>query len=215
MYALLSRLENELDSLEFALPEEKVNSLLTPTGEISPANDTTGILKYSMERDPSRVVYNALVPFLVAALECFFREAFEILLKYDADAQSKLEEKNRKLPFADARAIANGELTLERVVSGWFSFQNVDSIHTAFKEIHNIDVWNTLRRRKKVRDRLPLLIKALQDLIGARHGVVHRFSLDRRLNREGFLDLLESVRAIIGEMSEAIEKKLGIPFGPG
>lgn len=215
IYGVLKRLEGELNSLEYALPEEQTKAVMTPSGEITEENDESGLLAFTKRFDPSRIVYNALVPFLVASLEHFFRETFEVLLKYDKNAQKTLEEQNRRLSFSEAALISRGELSLERVASGWFSFQNVDSIQKAYKDIHGVDVWKALRRRKKVRDRLPILMSALQNLIGARHGVVHHFSIDRELDRNGFLDLLHLVRAILEVMGDEIESKLGIQLGPG
>ena len=215
IYAVLTRLEGELESLEHALPEELTKSLMTPKGVITEENDESGILIFTKQLDPSRVIYNALVPFLVAALEHFFRESFEILLHYNERAQHVLAEQNRKLPFSEAKEIAEGNLTLERVASGWYSFQNLDSIQKAFKDVHSIDVLKSFRKRKKVRDRLPILMDALSNLIGARHGVVHHFSIDRSLDREGYLRLLHLVRAIIDVMSKEVEKVLGVPLGPG
>lgn len=215
IYGVLTKLEGELDSLEHALPEEMTKSLMTPKGEITDDDDVTGILQFTKRYDPSRIVYNAMVPFLLAVLEHFFRETFEILLKYDAVAQKLLEDQNKKISYAEAIAVVRRELTLERIASGWFSFQNIDSIQKAFKDIHGIDVWKALRRRKKVRDRLPVLMTALQNLIGARHGVVHHLSIDRELNRKDFLILLHLVRAVLSVMGDEVEKKLGVQLGPG
>lgn len=215
IFSVLSRVSSELDALEHALPEEMVRELGTSRGPIADETDATGVLKFSKQFDPSRVVYNALVPFLVAAVEHFFRESFEILLKYDTDARKVLENQNRKLSFTEAVAIERGELTIERVASGWYSFQNLDAIQRAFKEIFRIDVWKAIRRRKKVRDKLPILSNALENLISARHGVVHHFSLDRHLEREGFTSLLHLVRALLEIMAKEIEDKLGVPLGPG
>lgn len=215
IYAVLARLEGELDSLEHALPGELVKSFMTPQGVITEENDESGILQFTKQYDPARVIYNALVPFLVAALEHCFRESFEILLHYDEQAQRVLADQNRKLAFSEAREIAKGNLTLERVASSWYSFQNLDSIQKAFKEVHDIDVMRILRKRKKVRDRLPILMDALSNLIGARHGVVHHLSIDRSLDRNGYLRLLHLVRAIIDVMSKEMEKVLGVPLGPG
>lgn len=215
IFSVLSRVSGELDALEHALPEEMIRALATPQGTVTDETDTIGVLRFSKELDPSRVVYNALVPFLVAAIEHFFREGFEILLKYEPGARAVLQGQNRKLSFAEAVAIERGELTTERVASGWYSFQNVDSIQKAFKEVFAIDVWKAIRRRKNVRGKLPLLGTALENLIGARHGVVHHFSLDRNLDREGFIALLHLVRALLGIMSKEIERKLGMTLGPG
>lgn len=215
LHALFSRLSAELRSLEAALPEELMKTLQTPAGVVTQDNDEAGLLKNAKQHDPSRVVYNALVPFLVAALEHMFREAFEILLKYDNAAKKELESQNRKLSYAEGVALVNQETTLERIASGWYSFQNLESTQKAFKEILGIDVWKILRRRRRVRAKLPLLSGALQNLIGTRHGVVHHFSLDRQLDREGFLQLLHLVRAILDTFQVEMSHRLRLAIGPG
>jgi len=57
-----------------------------------------------------------------------------------------------------------------------------------------------------------MLSEALVGLIGARHGVIHKFSLDRELDRDGFLHLLELVRTLIDVVAGEVERKLGVPL---
>jgi len=215
LYAVFSRVKGELDSLEHVLPDEQFKVLATPSGTITEASDQTGIFKLAQKNDPSRVIYNALVPFLVAALEHVFRETFEILLKYDERARAVVEGQNRKLSYLDGVKLVRGDVTLERIASSWYSFQNLDSIQKAFKEIFDVDVWKMIRTRRKVRSKLPMLSDAFANLIGARHGVVHHFSIDRELRREGFLELLHLVQAIVGVLEIEMERRLGVPIGPG
>ena len=215
IFAVLSRVSEELDALEHALPEQMIQALITPRGKITNDADTTGVLRFSKQLDPSRVVYNAMVPFLVAAIEHFFRESFEILLKYDAAARKILEEQIEDSRLRRLLQFERGELTIERIASRWYSFQNLDSIHKAFKEVFALDVWKAIRRRKKIRGKFPVLSNALGNLIRARHGVVHDFFIDRNLDRQGFVDLLHLVRALIEIMAKEIERKLGGTLGPG
>jgi len=215
IYGVLTKLLGELDALEHALPQEMVKTLMTPEGEITDETDHSGILQFTKQLDPSRVVYNALVPFLVAVIEHYFRECFEIMLKYDSSAMAKLEAQNRKTSFAEAAAIARGDLTIEQVASSWYSFQNINSIQNAFKDVFGINVWKVLRRRKKIRDKLPLMFTSLENLIASRHGVIHHFAIDRDLDRDGFLDLLHFVRMLLRLVSEEIEQKLGVKLSPG
>ena len=128
--------------------------------------------------DPTRVLYNALVPFALAAVEHFFSQSFKILLKYDENAQMCLLKHQRKLEIGDVVAIRDGFKTLEDVVASWYSFQSIASIHAAYKEWLSIDFWAVLRRRRKVGIRLPVLERQLDHLIEFRHGVVHRFDID-------------------------------------
>jgi hypothetical protein len=208
----LSRVLEELRSLEEVLPEESVRSIGTPQGDITDENDKMGILKFTKQFDSSRVLYNALVPFLVAAIEHIFRDTFEILVKYDKAAQAVLESQSRKVSFADTAALARGELALERIASDGYSFQNLDSIQKAYKEVLSIDIWKAIRRRRKVRMKRPMLSEALKDLIGARHRVVHKIVIDRQLDRDSFLHLLELVPTLIDVVGHEVERKLQVPI---
>lgn len=105
VYGVLTRLLEELDSLEYALPEAMAKSLQTPQGEITEELDQSGILRFVRQFDPSRVIYNGLIPFLVAVIEHYFRECFEIILKYDSSAVARLDEQNRRISIAEAKAI--------------------------------------------------------------------------------------------------------------
>jgi hypothetical protein len=215
VYGVLTRLLAELDSLEYALPQGTGYQLHTPKGIITDSNDDTGILELTKKLDPGRVVLNALVPFLVASVEHFFRESFKILLKYDPQSWRKLEGISRKVSLAELMAVSRGEQSIEEIVSGWYSFQNIDSMRKAFNEVLGIDISKALRQRKKVRGRVPMLHKFLVGLIQRRHGVIHHFSLDRDLNRDKFLDLLHTTRTVLRSGANEIERKLGITLGPG
>ena len=97
--------------------------------------------------DPNRVLYNALVPFALASLEHFFSKSFKVLLRYDTQEEKRLSELNRKVDFEDVIAIKNGTKSLEDVVAGWYSFQNISGIHKAFKDWLDIDFWKIVRRK--------------------------------------------------------------------
>lgn len=216
IFAVHARITGELDSLEHALPEEMVQAVAGHKGKIyTKDNDPLGIFQLSREFDPSRTIYNALVPFLVASLEHFFSEIFQILLRYDKSAREKLLSQSRKISIAEAALLASGDVTLEEVAANWYSFQNIDSIHKAYSELLDINFWRILRRRKKVQDKLPLLSDALATLITARHGIVHHFTVDRELDQEGFLNLLHLVKAIMDVFVTEVEKKLDVEIGPG
>jgi hypothetical protein len=102
-------------------------------------------LEVLAETDPTRVVYNALVPFAVASLENFFSRCFKILLRYNLKAQEKIAQQSKKVDFEDVIAIKNGTLTIEDIIADWYSFQNIASIHRAFSDWFGIDFWALLR----------------------------------------------------------------------
>jgi hypothetical protein len=160
--------------------------------------------------DPVRVLYNALVPFAVAALEHFFGQAFRILLHYDEQAQKHLREQAKKVEIQDVIAISEGRKTIEQVVADWYSFQNLASIHNAFKEWLGIDFWGLLRQRKKVGKHLPFLEQHLSHVIEFRHGVVHRLELDYDLDYDQIVEILDVAVVVIETFIDHLEQERGL-----
>ncbi|HOW51507.1 MAG TPA: HEPN domain-containing protein [bacterium] len=159
--------------------------------------------------DPKRVLYNALIPFAVAALEHFFGQCFKILLQYDPKAQLKLRQQSRKIDIADVLAIQAHQKTVEDVVADWYSFQSIASIHSAFSDWFGIDFWKLLRRRKKVGKKLPILEKHLDYLIQTRHGIVHRLSIDVGLTKEQIEEILDLAQVVIDTLVDHLEISRG------
>ncbi|MFC1999282.1 hypothetical protein ACFLXE_00805 [Chloroflexota bacterium] len=162
--------------------------------------------------DPVRVLYNALVPFAVAAIEHFFSQSFKILLIYDDQAQEHLRQQSRKIGVQDVLSIRDGKRTIEDVVTGWYSFQNIASIHAAFNEWFGIDFWSLIRRRKRIGKRIPFLEQRLNQIIEFRHGLVHRFEVDLELRRQDLEQILGLVVALIDIFVDELEKRRGIPI---
>jgi hypothetical protein len=159
--------------------------------------------------DPTRVLYNALVPFAVAALEHFFSQCFKILLRYEPRARERLKQQTRKIDLADVLAIKAGTKTIEDVIADWYSFQNIASIHTAFSDWFGIDFWKLLRRRQKIGRRIALLESHLNQLIEFRHGIVHRLSLNIELRKPQIEEILDIALAIIDTFVDHLEKDRG------
>jgi len=188
-----------LRAVRFALPppNEGFEKLVgTPLEDLSTA-------------DPTRVLYNALVPFAVAALEHFFCQSFKVLLHYDPSAIKHLRKQTRKIELADALAIAAREKTIEDVVADWYSFQNIASIHGAFNEWFGIDVWELLRQRKKAGKRVGILERRLDQLIQFRHGVIHGLSIDREMRKQQIEEVLDLAAVIIDVFVDHLEKRYG------
>ena len=169
-------------------------------------------LEMLAKTDPHRVLYNALVPFAVAAAEHFFSRCFKILLAFDEKAQQRLLEHRQKLELKDVIAIRDGQQTLEDVVAGWYSFQSISSIHKAFNQWFDIDFWSVVRRRRKVGSQLPILEKRFQQLIKFRHGLVHHFDLDLELRKEHLEEMLDLVMVLIDEFITYLEKTRKVPI---
>ena len=200
IYLSYERVRERVSAVRYALPK--------------PQEDLERLVGTDLEAlakaDPTRILYNALIPFAVAAIEHFFSQAFKILLRYDEEAQSRLLDHNRKLDIVDVVSIRDGSKTLEDVVASWYSFQSIARIHAAFREWLGIDFWSILRRRRKIGRRLPLLERKLNQLISFRHGVVHRFDVDMELTREQMEEILELVTVIIDEFVSHLEIARGI-----
>jgi len=162
--------------------------------------------------DPTRVLYNALLPFVVAAIEHFFSQSFKIMLRHDARAQERLKKQNKKIDMADVCAIRDGTTTLEDVVAQWYSFQSIGSIHNAFNDWFSIDFQALIRRRKKVGKKLLVLERRLAKMIEFRHGIVHRFSLDFGLRKPDIEEILDMVRVLIDVFVEELERRRGVPI---
>jgi hypothetical protein len=162
--------------------------------------------------DPTRVLYNALVPFALASLESFFSSCFKILLRYDTKAQEKLRQQSRKVDFEDVIAVKNGARTVEDIVADRYSFQNIASIDRAFSEWFGIDFWAIIRKRKKLGNKIALLEDRLNCIIDFRHGIIHRMEVDRRLAKSQVDDIFAATLAIIDAFVEHIEKRRGTPI---
>ena len=124
-------------------------------------------------------------------------------------------QQNRKITYTDAASVSRGEMTLEEIVSAWYSFQSLESISKAYKDVLEIDVWKVIRKQETVREKLLKLDESLNSLIQYRHGIVHHFTLNWQLDRDGFVDLLHLVRTLIVLMSSEIETKLGLELSAG
>lgn len=191
-----------IKAVRFALPEpsEQLESLV---GTKLEALSTV---------DPTRVLYNALVPFTVAALEHFFSQCFKILLRYDISARIRLEKQTRKVDLSDVLAIEGRTKTIEDVIADWYSFQNIASIHNAFHEWFGIDVWKLLRKRKKIGKHIALLERQLDQLIKFRHSLIHGLSIDVELRKHQIQELLDLSAAVIDIFVDHLEKKYGKPI---
>jgi hypothetical protein len=159
--------------------------------------------------DPTRVLYNALVPFSLAALEHFFGQAFRIFLRYDNNARQRLLVQTKKVEFLDAVALAENTKSIEDIVADWYSFQNIESIHRAFNEWFGIDIWKLFRQRRKVGKRIGWLEKRLKGLIDFRHDIVHRFEMNLDLDRPGIEELLDLSVLLIETFVDYVETSLG------
>ena len=157
--------------------------------------------------DPQHILYNALVPFAVAAVEHFLSRSFKALLEFDPKTRERLLRQSRKVEMHEVVSIADGEMSIEDVVVGWYRFQNLDSIQRAFSEWFGIDFRAALRRRKRIGRRVVTLDAELGRMIDARHGVIHRLDIDTSLRKQGAGELLDTAMAVIDAFVDHLESQ--------
>ncbi len=197
IYRAHESVRESVSAFQYALPD--------PTPDLKRLVGTD--LEPLSEVDPQRVLYNALVPFALAAVEHFFSRSFRILLEFNPKARERLQGQTRKVEMAEALSIAEGEASIENVVVGWYSFQNLDGIQRAFNEWFGMDIRKILRRRTRIGRRIVTLDAALQRMIDARHGVIHRLYIDRGLRKHDISELLDTAMALVDAFVDHLESE--------
>ncbi|MEM7110782.1 MAG: hypothetical protein AAF614_00005, partial [Chloroflexota bacterium] len=81
--SVYQHMERQLSAVKFALPAPSIDSSVQ-TGEM-----IAGFQEFMQSLDPSRIIYNGLVPFAVAMFEFFFSQTFQVLIAYDEFALNK------------------------------------------------------------------------------------------------------------------------------
>ncbi len=162
--------------------------------------------------DPSLILYNALVPFVVTVIECFFKESFKILLKYDKQAQERILDQNLKVEIKDVIAISKKQMSLEDVIADKYSFQRISSIHSAFHEWFKIDFRGLIKKRKKIGKSIPVLENRLEEVISFRHGVIHGLRVNLDFSKEELKEMLQFATVLIDIFVKEIERRRGIPI---
>ena len=195
IYLAYESVRESISAVQFALPDP-----LLGFQRLTDSN-----LEALAEVDPTRVLYNALVPFTVAAVEHFLSRAFKALLEFDPKARERLHQQTRKIEMADAIAIAQQDTSIEDVIVGWYSFQNLNSIHKAFSDWFGLDFRGSLRRRRRVGRRMVVLDTEYAKMIEARHGLIHRLHIDRRLQKHTISELLDATMAVIDAFVDHLE----------
>lgn len=154
-----------------------VSSSLPKGLAISP--DTDDKIRNLIElTDPSRIIYNGLIPFLVSVLEFYFKNILVISLKYDASANEKVKLYMGKTNLAQ-------EESIYKIVES-ISFQDLKNVKKALKKWLNVDIKLILESTDSIADKS--LWSQLDALIEYRHDIIHKMGVDRNLSRDKFLE---------------------------
>lgn len=194
-------IKQEMEAVKFALPEASIKIPESPVGKID------NLIELTKSVDPSRVIYNGLVPFAVSMFEYFFAQTFQVLIAYDVFALKKRESYNAKFEFSDVLDLHNNDRTIESLIAQPYTFQNLNQLNKAYKDWLKIDVRNILYKRKRIGKSVKLLENRISEIIQYRHGIVHRFQIDRKLTRADYISILDAISIAMTEFTSFLEKK--------
>ncbi|MBL0622232.1 hypothetical protein Q7I36_04295 [Aeromonas veronii] len=125
--------------------------------------------------NPKLLASNVLVPYILSAIEEFFRSTYIALLKYSDNKEAIIQ--NARIQGAELLLIDQGFLTVPEAVAKWMSFQEMNKVNQAFKQLDKrIDLHGSLIKpygRKKEN-----FWQMLTRIIELRHGIIHRAEMD-------------------------------------
>lgn len=198
---IYSHVLKEMSVVKFSLPEPSIKQQNLTGDKID------DFIKFIQSVDPSRVIYNGLVPFAVSMFEYFFSQAFQILIKYDEFALKKRNDHRQKVDFEVLLEIEQKKSTIENVIASNYTFQNLGQLNKAFKDWLVIDVRKVLYKKKRIGNSVAYLENRISDIIQYRHGVVHHFVIDRSLTKDDYINILDTIEKGIKEFVSFIESK--------
>ena len=158
-------------------------------------------------KDPSIILYNSLMPFLVSVLEYFYGQCFVQFIKYDNNCKSLLIEEKIKIGVPDVLKIINKETSLEQIIMETYNFQNLESINRAYKKYASIDIFSVLSKKKKVNNKIFRILTKLQEILEARHKFVHELDINYNLTKEDYIDYIATVENVITLTIESFKTK--------
>ncbi|MEE9338595.1 MAG: HEPN domain-containing protein [Methylococcaceae bacterium] len=199
--AIYQQVERELSAVKHALPNPSL-SHPPQTGE-----KIEEFIEYTKSLDPSRVIYNGLVPFAVAMFEYFFSQIFQVLIAYDKYALDKRKSYKMKVEFSTLLEVGSKDRTIENIIAGSYTFQNMNQLNKAYQEWLGIDVRKILYKKRKIGNSITFLENKISEIIQYRHGIVHHFAIDRSLTKDGYIHILEAIEKTMLEFIGFIEKK--------
>lgn len=148
-------------------------------------------------KDPSIILYNSLMPFLVSVLEYFFSQCFANYIKYNKQARKLLSDEKIKIDISEVIDILEKDNSLEQIFTQSYNFQNLDSISKAYKKYLSIDVKLALSQKKKINGNIVRMLTKIQEILDARHRFVHELDINYNLSKQMYLDYVLTVEKTI------------------
>ena len=169
--------------------------------------NSESIRRLLITKDPSIMLYNSLMPFLVSVLEYFFSQCFANFIKYDETAKSLLIEEKLKIGIADVIDIFQKKNSIEQIITQSYNFQNIESINKAYKKYISIDVLSVLSKKKKVNSKVFRILTSIQEILEARHRFVHELDIDYTLTKQQYFDYVATIENAIELSLESFREK--------
>lgn len=160
-----------------------------------------------ISKDPSILLYNSLIPFLVSVIEYFFSQCFANYIKYDKTSRGLLTDEKIKVDISEVISILEKTNSLEQIVTQSYNFQNLDSLNKAFKKYLSIDVRATLSQKKKVNGKVTRILTKVEEILDARHRFVHDLDINYELSKNIYLDYVSTMEIAIELILLAFKEK--------
>ncbi|WP_278352427.1 hypothetical protein [Chryseobacterium gleum] len=157
--------------------------------------------------DPSIILYNSLIPFLVSVIEYFFSQSFSSHLKYDTNCKEIIANEKIKIDMSEVLNITNNINSIEAIVTKYYNFQNIESINRAYKKYLNIDIRSVLSCKKKINSKIFRVITKLDEILNARHSFVHELDINYDITKDLYFSYLKTIEVIIELMLVEFKNK--------
>lgn len=165
-------------------------------------HDNPGLGPYSAEILSNHL----LVPFIVSAIEGWFRGTYEALMRY-SDRRNDVC-KNMRLEATDLMDDAGRTVPLERALSRRMPFQNIAKACAAFAQLDpHLDLRGALM--KPYRKRKTSLFSTVDAFLARRHAAIHGSEFDIDYTSQVLKRDIEDIHAAILRMYEAVLKRNG------
>jgi hypothetical protein len=171
----------------------------------------SGELLVQMGVSPLLLSNNMFLPFIVAALEDYFKSTFIALLRYSPRKSTFF--RGSRLQGDQLIAISEGK-SVEAQVAETLPFQNISAITRHFEALDpKIDIGGLLR--KPYRRRKETLYQQMERIVATRHNFIHRAQLDRSLTDKKMMDLLYDLDVAITRIYKGITSRYDWDFERG
>jgi hypothetical protein len=168
--------------------------------EFAPGWSDPGRQKVVLDhRNPRLFSNNLLLPYLVSAMEDYFKSTFVALARFSDNKESLF--KQVRISADRLTKVSAGDATLEEVAAEGMSFQNLDSICGYFRMLsQRIDLAGRLRR--PFRRRRLSLYDAVGLLVSRRHDLIHRNVVDASFEDDDVVRVVDDLYTAISKCYE-------------